>query len=310
MKLTAILTVILVLGGMFYSLCGCTTKTIVGRNRTDNSANEKQNKSSQASSFTKEELDIIINLDTLEKQWEQGFNSGLVKKQAQTAEKIRDAATENMPILRKAMQNDGVEEKMIATLALGFTADDKDVIAMLVAATQDKNMPIRMNAACSLGLLSDKSTPPESLIKLLEDEEPSVRNAAAYALSRILDKNNSRDAIIPLHNALNDQSPEVRRWIVCALTVISSKESLPYFIKCLKDSDEFVRINAALALGVLKDSSALGDLIAALDDKEPRVRDAAIYSLQGITGVTTNYDVKMWQEWWNKNKADISPDKK
>ena len=101
---------------------------------------------------------------------------------------------------------------------------------------------------------------------------------------------------------MNDQSPEVRREVIRALTILARKESLPYLVKSLKDSDELVRINSARALAVIKEPLAIEPLIMALTDTAPRVQAALVYALKEITGLDNGNDVKAWQDWWSKNK--------
>ena len=275
--------------------CGCVKRQIgTGKPATrDYQLKEK-------SPFTQKELDIIVNLDALEKKWEQGFGSGLVKEQNDITQDIKDIALDNLPLLKKAMQTNDIEVKMIASLALGFT-DEREVVDMLLAATNDASNNVKANAAFSIGLLGFKDISKESLVSLLSSEDPAVRNSAAFALSRTVSKTDSRLLLEPLHKALKDAYPEVRREVVRSLTILADKESMSHLINCLKDTDEFVRINAVLALSFYKDASVIKSLIEALSDTEQKVRDAALYSLKQITGESFS-DAKPWQDWWAVNK--------
>ncbi|MDI6733554.1 MAG: HEAT repeat domain-containing protein [Planctomycetota bacterium] len=293
----------LVLSLIFCQVFGC-TKRAVGPASSIALRRQQQERHSgtEKPPFSQEELNIIVNLDMLLKQWEMGFTSGLDEEQIKTAHQIRNIAIDNMSLLKRAMQTNDVEIKMVTTLSLGFSGK-KEAVGMLVAALHDKNVPIKTNAAFSLGILGEKEVPTDSLVKLLEDEEPSVRNSAAFALSRILTRGKDAGGVLDvLHRATNDSVPEIRREVVRALTSVASQDSIPYLVKSLKDSDEYVRINSAIALGVINDKSAIEPLIQALQDSDSRVRESAIDSLKKIIGVEDINDAKGWQEWWSKNK--------
>lgn len=291
--------IIFAIAAFLYSLAGCYQPPVNGID---------SHQPVQTSSFNRTEMDTLVSLDALLKQWEKSFASGTELEQKQTSDKIKDIASRNMPLLEKAM-NDDEGIKMVATLALGFS-QQKEAIPILVTATRDKELLIRANAAFSLGLLGLKETPAEPLIKMLEDKEPSIRTTAAFALSRVLRSDNGPQghlvggpaALEPLHRALNDQYPEVRREVIRALTTLARKESLPYLVKALKDNDELVRINSARALAAIKDKDAVEPLIMALTDALPLVRDALLYALKEITGLDNGNNVNAWQEWWGKNK--------
>ena len=277
---------------VLYLLAGCYQAPVNGIN---------QSPSGRKPVFNQAEMDTIISLDALLKQWEKGFASGQEAEQKQVSDKIGDIAGRNMPLLERAM-NDDQGIKMVATLALGFSRQ-KEAIPMLLAAARDRDLLIRANAVFSLGMLGFKETPVEPLIAMLDDKEPSIRTTVAFALSRILRSDSDSAAVLePLHRALNDQSPEVRREVIRALTSLARNESLPHLVRSLNDNDELTRINSARALAVINNPLAIEPLIMALTDAAPRVRAALIYALQEITGLDNGNDVKAWQEWWGKQK--------
>lgn len=283
--------IIIAIAAFLYSLTGCYQPPVNGMD---------SHQPVQTPSFNRTEMDTLVSLDILLKQWEKSFAGGTESEQKQVSDKIKDIASINLPLLARAM-NDDSGVKMVATLALGLS-QQKEAIPILVSAIQDKELLVRTNAVFGLGLLGFQETPAEPLIRMLEDKEPSIRTTAAFALSRVLRSNSEPTALEPLHRALNDQYPEVRREVIRALTTLARKESLPYLVEALKDSDELARINSARALAVIKDKAAIEPLITALNDATPRFRAALLYTLKEITGVDNGNDVKAWQEWWSKNK--------
>jgi HEAT repeat protein len=112
----------------------------------------------------------------------------------------------------------------------------------------------------------------EPLIAALKDGEPDMRKAAAGALAKIGDAR----AVEPLIAALKDGEPDVRKAAVGALGKIGWKpdksEAGAIYLIARRKWDECVKIGAP----------AVKPLIAALKDKNWRVRKAAAEALVNI----------------------------
>lgn len=159
----------------------------------------------------------------------------------------------------------------------------------------------RANAACSAGKNRHIDLIPE-LISMLGDDapiqpmrcwqnerwspamesfkQPSPGEQAAIALASM-----GSSAFVPLTNALNDENPSVRRnaaWAIGELTNMRPGErsvAVPSLISFLTDSDAWIRMAAAQALGELRDYRAVEMLIASLSDRHPKVRNIAAWAL-------------------------------
>lgn len=79
--------------------------------------------------------------------------------------------------------------------------------------------------------------------------------------------------------------------------------AIPFLIEILGDSVAFVRGGAAEALGKIG-KPAVEPLIAALKDKDRRVREKAVWALVEITGENLGQDPIKWQRWWEQNKQN------
>lgn len=148
----------------------------------------------------------------------------------------------------------------------------------------DTNISARQSAAQLLGKIRD-SRAVDSLTRVLADDSPSApRTAAARALGEIGD----RRAVQPLVQVLGDINSDLRLSAAEALMQMGEPQYKPVvsgtdsdftrlleagyplaakqYIKVLDDSDcdEKKRESAAFALGVIKDSQAVGPLIRAL----------------------------------------------
>jgi HEAT repeat protein/beta-lactamase regulating signal transducer with metallopeptidase domain len=166
------------------------------------------------------------------------------------------------------------------------------------------NAEQRADAACEAGRNGDLEKIPR-LIALLADDtktellrcwssgrwspaletfkHPSPGEQAAIALASI-----GRPAFLPLTNQLDSANASVRRnaaWAIGELTNMPPGErddAVPRLISLLSDSDAWVRMAAARALGELRNRSAVSTLIATLADADGRVRELAVWALSEL----------------------------
>jgi beta-lactamase regulating signal transducer with metallopeptidase domain/HEAT repeat protein len=111
-------------------------------------------------------------------------------------------------------------------------------------------------------------------------KQSSPGEQAALALASL-----GPPAFRPLANQLDNSSRSVRRnaaWAIGELTNMmpgTRAEAVPQLITLLGDSDEWVRMAAARALGELHDHRAVANLVATLSDDDWRVRELVVWAL-------------------------------
>ena len=183
------------------------------------------------------------------------------------------------------------------------------VVAQPVATSESRQEP-KLNAptaderalsACNAGRRGDETAIPTLVAMLADDtktqlikcwetgrwspalrtfKHPSPGEQAAIALASF-----GRRALAPLTNELDSPNATVRRnaaWAIGELTAMRPGEragTVPQLITMLTDSDEWVRMAAARALGELADRRSVEGLIARLGDDKWRVRQLATWAL-------------------------------
>ena len=141
----------------------------------------------------------------------------------------------------------------------------------------------RIAAATQLGEMrkSAQITVPY-LIPLLQDPDPNVRISACQAFQKMQE---SASAAIPyLIPLLNDPNVEVRIWVPYALGEMGELASaaVPELKRLRQDQNIDVSVGAAMALSRIDRETrteTLTSLITAMQDKNPKVRSQATFSL-------------------------------
>lgn len=192
---------------------------------------------------------------------------------------------------------------------LNLPASMQEPVAPAVTSSQPRPEP-QLNApsaderamsACKAGREGDVSAIP-SLVAMLGDDtktqpmtcwdsgrwspalqmfkHPSPGEQAAIALASM-----GRRAFGPLSQQLDSPNATVRRnsaWAIGELTNMVPGEragAVPQLITLLGDSDAWVRMAAARAIGELRDERALTRLVATLADDDWRVRQLVVWAL-------------------------------
>lgn len=115
-----------------------------------------------------------------------------------------------------------------------------------------------------------------ALISALADENPRLRAEVAHMLGRI----KNRAAGVPLVPLFTDPEPAVREAATEAFRHVADEAALAALVRLLEDPAH--RDTAAAVLVRLKDSGALGPLVAMLKSQDPTARFMAAESLEQL----------------------------
>jgi hypothetical protein len=241
----------------------------------------------------------------------------------------------------KILREDGITEKEIADLISKLSTDDpfvlddtrnelieigKPAVLLLHKTLETAKPDIRYLICEILGKIRDERSI-EILIKLLQDKEEemvgaSVASAAARSLRYFADI-----SVIPyLMQVTTSTDITLRYESVKTLGVLRGYQATSIIRQLITDTAKtslgyYVNASAVEALGKLKDTQSVKDLISLLKNSDieeatdkPFVK-YVITSLEQITnfhaGTFSRLDdkkkgevIKKWEEWWEKNKKN------
>jgi HEAT repeat protein len=146
---------------------------------------------------------------------------------------------------------------------------------------QSKSELTRAYAASALGEFLEGAGIPPVATALVSDSSPVVRLSAANALIRL----NNQGPNNELSTALSDTDEEVRLAALNGVTHINVFSNVDRVAKLISDTSPLVRRRAAQTLGTLKSADAVVGLIALTapdTESDPGVRAAAVWALGQI----------------------------
>ncbi|MFB3882591.1 MAG: HEAT repeat domain-containing protein [Armatimonadota bacterium] len=182
--------------------------------------------------------------------------------------------------LERLLAKGNADQREAAARALG--GGGEAAITPLIGALKDQAPQVRGAAAESLGLMDDARIV-APLLGLLDDPDEYVRGRADWALSDGIARKPSKRTAAPFIEALRSRDVKVRRAAASALSRLKDPSAVGPLIEALEqDGDEEVRYNAVVALGAIGDRRAAKPLIAALKDPGFRGRSEAAWALGGM----------------------------
>lgn len=175
-----------------------------------------------------------------------------------------------------------------AKAVLGLSATES--VEAIKPLLNDRDEFVRREAVYALGLTRSHDATAAVIDRLLNDKEDGVRAAAAVALGQIGDET----SVVPLSTVLTGQAKRkgkqernefVLRAAATSLGQIKSSAGVPALIAALtneKFSDD-IRREAARALGLIGDRTAIDALNRAVNSSDPYLSRIAYESLRKIS---------------------------
>lgn len=149
----------------------------------------------------------------------------------------------------------------------------------------------------------------------IDDPDPAVRAAAARALSL-----HGRPEHVPLLTDRlsrdTESSEAVRLEAARALQRIHNPDAVPTLLAAIRRPDPIdpevgeanaeVRAESAFALGQYAEPRVFEGLIAALEDRQLAVNNAAHASLRTLTGQDFGFDRRAWIDWYSATEEPFA----
>lgn len=212
-----------------------------------------------------------------------------------------------VPALTEALQDEVPAVRAGAAQALGTIGGAaRGAESALTVALEDKDAEVRMSAILAIGQITGTPSA-DPLINALKDDSPRVREIATALLVKM-----GQPAIAGLSRLMQDEKAELRLMAATILGRIKHAEGVPALVAALDDKDPAIADLAAQGLAQTGDASiaditpllldasvdkrwvatyilsAIGTartatpLIAALNDRDERIRDLATGALSRV----------------------------
>lgn len=155
--------------------------------------------------------------------------------------------------------------------------------ALVTSLLETERDPVVLNSVIhALGHLGSREAVP-SILRYQDHPDAKIRFAVAFALGCFP---NDGESVAGLIKLTSGPDPDVRDWAVFGLGVlgdVDSPEIRDVLLRCLNDTDEDVREEAAVGLGKRRDRRAVPAVLHMLEDPSPGQR--ATEAAAGLLGL-------------------------
>jgi HEAT repeat protein len=192
------------------------------------------------------------------------------------------ASATSRDALREAFRKGDDTGRSFAALALGMSKDAEMAPEIRAALGKEEDESAAGSYCIALGLLGDIASAP-AIEKALEGAKKIwLQGYAAIALGLV----GNTSSVKSLHDRLvGEQDPRLRMNLAVALGMLHDPRARTYLVETMRRADTFFeRGSAALALGALRMTSAIGDIEAVYRDTKEKdiLRAFAVVALGEI----------------------------
>ncbi|MCU0424410.1 MAG: HEAT repeat domain-containing protein [Candidatus Kapabacteria bacterium] len=178
---------------------------------------------------------------------------------------------------------DAAVRRRAAEEFMGLNSASGEVITAFAKGLSDEDKGVRDICALALVRLGNDATHvnarsvAQAIAPLITHEDIEVRNLAGDVLIKL-----GSDAVDALYPYLQDSKADNRKFACDIVGLSNNPAAIPHVRAILTDEDDNVRCAAVEALGFLKASDLLGDIIAMYDDEA--VRPYVVAAIGNIGG--------------------------
>ena len=213
-------------------------------------------------------------------------------------------STKRFDDLIEQLENGPPHNRIRSASAVAFSGRE-EALGPLLAALSDPYGDVVNNALLGLALLASPDTPLEPLCALMINSgEPDTRGNAGYALRTVIGKGADGEvARSPARLALTDGEPFVRVQAALVLGLLGDADSVPPLSDQVYDELPLVAQAAIQALLMIAEDDPINRgpvaraLIPARTAADPRVQERVRRSLVQIAGIDYGKDADDWVEW-------------
>jgi len=189
-----------------------------------------------------------------------------------------DPTPANVEAIRGYLDDEDLQVRVTAMYQL-VELGVPDAQRLALESLDDPEGFVRMMAAQQLRSFSDPEVARRLAERVIEDEDSRVRRVAAESVAEV----GGDVAIEVLGRCLTDPIAEVRKMCVEGLARLDPAVGVETLVRLLSEDPEWeVRVQAARALGLSGDRSAMAALEAATEDVHEYVRGAAAHALDRL----------------------------
>lgn len=256
----------------------------------------------------------LVEIDGILLDWHKAAMEAEGDKETTLRTKLEEIANKyKNPFLKLIKEKKLSKYQPIMYGVLGFSGDC-EISSVLIEGLRSDNQAIRANSALSLSQLSLCSNIPiKNLIDCITYEpDNTVRCNCAFALFRLINPSQvSADIEEFLLRYIDDSYPPVKNEIIRAVGKLKLKKATGYLLNTgLNESLYTLRLNSAIALANIEDTSIIPDLIEKLCDKSFIGKREVVYVLEKLTNKDFGLNYEEWINWYkNQVKSKIKKSK-
>jgi HEAT repeat protein len=165
-------------------------------------------------------------------------------------------------LFRNVLKNESNQTLLaFACLAAGLSEDRESISSLRNLFTSKSNPDLRSAAAVGLGLLKDVESTQMLLGEINGKAEPELKGYCCISLG-LMGARDNKEALPTLRDVLvNGNIPELRAAAAMALTLLGESNAVGELLKAVEEGNSYIRMSIIMAIGYFRDMSTVAPLI-------------------------------------------------